>query len=183
MLFCERSGRTDCAGEPIRFALQSWPVAVGLALGILARRAASSGGRGHLALALGASVVVLAPLLVRLASIPVIGLVPASVPARDLFDWIIAANFAAAFTMGFIAGRFGDRPALAALLLSGAYLLSWLPLFRTFLIERPPSPFTFEAQWQSLTPVMFALAALFGLAVGAISTLKWSRTGRAGRMA
>lgn len=166
MLFCEQSGLIDCPTDPLRLALRSWPIPLGLAVGFLARRAASRGPDGIYALPLGASVVVLTILVAQVLIAYASG--PGRVQPRTLLEPFLAAQAVAALGMGVVAGRWSHRSVMAGVLMSAAYLLSWLPYFIDLLRQRTPLPFPIEAMWQTMTPAFFAAAALVGLVVGVV---------------
>jgi hypothetical protein len=166
-LFCERSGRADCAIQPLLLAATSWPVLAGVAFGVVARGIASRGRHGRFALALGASIVVIGPQLVLVASVPFVGPTPTGERAHDVLEWYLVAQSLAAFAMGVIAGRWGDHPVTSAAVMSGAYLLTWIPYFAQTLRDRAASiPIVSVAMWQAMMPLAFAAAAVFGLVVG-----------------
>lgn len=177
MVFCERTGRTDCAIEPVQLALSAWPVAAGLVLGLAARRSIQPGRIEPAALALGAGIVALSLPVVRLAIVPFVGLIPEGSSARAAYDWVIGAQVLAAFAMGAIAGRFGRRHLMDAALIGAAYILVWLPQLSSWIRDRPSTMprFVLAADWQMFIPVLFALAALAGLIVGVASQWRGPR--------
>lgn len=161
--FCEHAGGVNCP-TLLGSVAASWPMAAGLVIGLIARRTISAGGTGVLALPVGAG---LNAAVTALTSYSIVIFVPREFagPRPAAFDWHVGAEIAGAAAMGFIAGRFGARPALAAAVISAAYLLRFAGFLRA-IIENPP---TNEIPWQVWTPVLFTLAAMLGLAFGGLS--------------
>lgn len=174
-VFCSRSGplalsHFTATCDPLLLALNGlWPIAVGIALGVAVRKLVSHGvpGVSALVLAIGGWALFFAALRVPLAI--VVGPAPEVGPGGtvlDAFNWFAAASALGAVGLGYVAGRWGRRHLFDAAALLAFYILPWVTQAR--LLWDTPEPFRDQLQWQMFTPVIFALAALSGLVIGAL---------------
>ena len=165
--FCQGAGRS-CDLMAIAFG-QVWPIAFGIVIGFFAHRAVRTGPPGHAALALGVGVSALVVPIARLGLMPFVGPAPTGQAAADAFRWFIGLQIIGAFAGGAIAGRFGRRHAIHALVLAVYFVGPWLP--QLYMLRDTPRGVGFELarDWQLYTPVLYAAAAVVGVVLGAIS--------------
>ncbi len=165
-LFCERTG-TRCDLLALAFG-GVWPQLLGIAIGIALGRAVRQGAPRIAGLAVGVGIAGLAFPIARLAIVPFVGPIPSGTAAQDALSWIIGAEALGAAALGLVAGRFGRRTIVDALIIAGFYLGPWLPQIRVWLQQSPPAlGFVFERDWQLIVPIGYVVVALLGLAVGA----------------
>jgi hypothetical protein len=162
--FCERSG-SPCDWVAIYWP-QLWPQLLGIALGLLALRAVRQGGPGVAALAIGVAVSTLSFSVGRLAFIPLLGPFPVGDAARGAINTVIGMQILGALAAGAVVGTFGRRHVLDAVILVLFFIGPWSPQLRVPDVFY--GGFHIERDWQTVTPVVFALVALLGLAIGAL---------------
>jgi hypothetical protein len=167
LVFCERSG-TSC--DLLSRALAGvWPQLLGVVVGVAAGRAVRQGTAGIAALALGIGVASLAFPIMRVAIIPFVGANPTGQPGYLALIWVIAAQALGAAVLGLVAGRFGRRTAVDALVIAAFYIGPWLPQIRYWTEQTPPGRgFILEMDWMLVVPIGYAAVALLGLWAGSV---------------
>ena len=165
--FCVAAGRS-CDLGVIAFG-QVWPIALGTAIGFIAYRAVRTGPPGRSALALGVGVSALAFPIARLGIIPFVGADPTGPSADAVIPWIIGLQIGGAFAAGAIAGRFGRRGAISALVLAVYFVGPWSPQLRVVTDVPSGAGFNLARDWELYAPILHAVASLVGVLLGAMS--------------
>lgn len=172
-LFCARS---DPSAPPwtcdfgVRAWNDLWPITVGVGLAIALRGGVRRGARRRRGLALAIGIGALTFPIARLAIVPFVGLTPQGPSAGAAFDWIVGVQLLSALVVGMLAGVWGRHHLLDGALIAGFYLMPWLPSLRNWLeaVQARGAGFVFQPDWQVFIPVGYALAAVLGLAFGAL---------------
>jgi len=165
VVFCERSGPGAPAWvcDPATVIANGlWPIAAGVALTLLMRRTVRPADEGISALAVAMGAGFLLQAAVRLLLIPFFGLTPEGVAAATMVNWLSLAYFASAIAVGAIAGWWGRRHVVDALLIAASALLLWIPPFVNWLGLRP------RETGIVLQPAGYAVLAVGALAAAAL---------------
>lgn len=176
-LFCDRAGPGapgDVCDTSALLAARVWPLLVGIGLGLLARRIVRRGRSGTSALALAVGVGALLG-AAQSAIVPLVWPIPAPAEADLLLTWSVGAWMASAVVVGLVAGWWGRRHLLDAVVLVAYALAPWVLSLRSLLDARAAGAAV--SDWRVFTPVGYAVSAILALAVAAVIRRSRPRSG------